>query len=73
VNRSPFFTQSVAVIARRRSLRRVMISSPALAAVPSASGVSRPPRFALAVPVVLLVVLPVGRGGRRAGQRGRVR
>ena len=36
VQRSPFFTQSVGVRRSRRSLVRVMITSPALARVPSA-------------------------------------
>ena len=40
VHRSPFFTQSVAVRRSRRSLARVMITSPTLARFPSAKGTS---------------------------------
>ena len=40
VQRSPFFTQSVAVRRSRRSLLRVMITSPTLARFPSANGTS---------------------------------
>ena len=42
VHRSPFFTQSVAVIRSLRSLLRVMIRSPTLAALPSANSTCRP-------------------------------
>ena len=42
VQRSPFFTQSVAVRRSRRSLLRVMITSPTLAWLPSASSPRRP-------------------------------
>ena len=42
VQRSPFFTQSVAEVRSWRSLRRVMISSPALARFPSARPTSGP-------------------------------
>ena len=41
VQRSPFLTQSVAVRRSRRSLVRVMITSPTLARFPSASRTSR--------------------------------
>ena len=41
VQRSPFFTQSVAVRRSRLSLARVMITSPTLAQVPSAKATSR--------------------------------
>ncbi len=40
VQRSPFLTQSVAVRRSRRSLLRVMITSPTLARLPSAKGTS---------------------------------
>ena len=40
VHRSPFLTQSVAVRRSRRSLLRVMITSPTLAWFPSAKGTS---------------------------------
>ena len=40
VQRSPFLTQSVAVRRSRRSLLRVMITSPTLAWFPSAKGTS---------------------------------
>jgi hypothetical protein len=42
VHRSPFFTQSVAVVWSLRSLLRVMIRSPTLARLPSASSTCRP-------------------------------
>ena len=42
VQRSPFLTQSVAVRRSRRSLLRVMITSPTLAWFPSANRTSRP-------------------------------
>jgi hypothetical protein len=42
VQRSPFLTQSVAVGRSRRSLARVMITSPTLAWFPSAKRTSRP-------------------------------
>jgi hypothetical protein len=42
VDRSPFFTQSVAVIWSLRSFLRVMIRSPTLAALPSTNSTSRP-------------------------------
>src|SRR5215207_2094568 len=42
VHRSPFFTQSVALIRTLRSLLRVITRSPTLAALPSASSTSRP-------------------------------
>ena len=42
VHRSPFFTQSVAVIRSRRSLLRVMIVSPALTADSSPRATSAP-------------------------------
>ena len=41
VHRSPFFTQSVAVIRSLRSLARVMIRSPTLARLPSPNSISR--------------------------------
>ena len=42
VQRSPFLTQSVPLTPRRRSLRRVRITSPSLAWFPSASATSGP-------------------------------
>ena len=42
VHRSPFFTQSVALVRSLRSLLRVMIRSPTLAALPSANSTCRP-------------------------------